>query len=68
MRGRSTWDWNTGEPTIFASAKERQYADRKTKQTAHVEKMRAQGVELGTIAGLSKKGDNEIYRHIKRAP
>lgn len=68
MRGRSPFDWNTGEPTIFASAKERQYADRKQKQMAHVERMRAQGVELGTIAGLSKKGDNEIYRHIKRAP
>ena len=55
-------------PSVFCTAKERQYADRKTKQTAHVEKMRAQGVELGTIAGLSKKGDDEIYRHIKRAP
>jgi hypothetical protein len=68
MRGRSTWDWNTGEPSIFASAKERQYADRRVKQTAHVERMRDQGIEIGTIGGLSKKGDNEIYRHIKRAP
>jgi hypothetical protein len=55
-------------PSVFCTAKERQYADRKVKQTAHVERMRAQGVELGTIAGLSKKGDDEIYRHIKRAP
>ncbi len=68
MRGRSTFDWDTKEPSIFASAKERQYADRKTKQTAHVERMREQGIEIGTISGLSKKGDAEIYRHIKRAP
>ena len=68
MRGRSTFDWDTKEPTIFASAKERQYADRKQKQTAHVERMREQGIEIGTISGLSKKGDAEIYRHIKRAP
>ena len=68
MRGRSTFDWDTKEPSIFASAKERQYADRRTKQTAHVERMREQGIEIGTISGLSKKGDAEIYRHIKRAP
>jgi len=68
MRGRSTFDWDTKEPSIFASAKERQYADRKQKQTAHVERMREQGIEIGTIGGLSKKGDAEIYRHIKRAP
>lgn len=68
MRGRSTFDWDTKEPSIFASAKERQYAGRKQKQTAHVERMREQGIEIGTISGLSKKGDAEIYRHIKRAP
>ena len=68
MRGRSTFDWDTKEPSIFASAKERQYADRKQKQTAHVERMREHGIEIGTISGLSKKGDAEIYRHIKRAP
>jgi hypothetical protein len=68
MRGRSTFDWNTGEPTVFNTNKYRQYAGARQKQTAHVEKKRAEGVELGTIGGLSKKGDNEIYRHIKRAP
>jgi len=51
-----------------ARGRPRQYADRKQKQTAHVERMREQGVEIGTIGGLSKKGDAEIYQHIKRAP
>ena len=52
-------------PSVFCTAKERQYADRKTKQTAHVERMRAQGVELGTIPGLGKRDE---FQHIKRAP
>jgi hypothetical protein len=56
------------EPSPWNTAKARQYADRKQKQTAHVERMREQGIEIGTISGLSKKGDAEIYRHIKRAP
>ena len=68
MRGRSTFDWDTKEPTVFNNKNVTQYAQRKAKQTAYVERMRAQGVELGTIGGLSKKGDAEIYRHIKRAP
>ena len=67
MRGRSTFDWRTGEPTIFASAKERQYADRKVKQTAHVERMRDAGVDIGTIAGIGERKNNP-FQHIKRQP
>lgn len=65
MRGRSTFDWNTGEPTVFNNKNVTQYAQRKAKQTAYVERMRAQGVELGTIPGLGKRDE---FQHIKRAP
>jgi len=65
MKGRSPFDWNTGEPTVFNNKKVTQYAQRKAKQTAYVERMRAQGVELGTIPGLGKRDE---FQHIKRAP
>ena len=67
MNGRSVFDWDTGEPTVFNTAKARQYADRKTKQTAHVEKMREAGVDIGTIAGIGERKNNP-FEHIKRAP
>lgn len=67
MRGRSVFDWDTGEPTAFNTAKARQYADRKVKQTAHVEKMRDQGVDIGTIRGIGERKTNP-FQHIKRAP
>ncbi len=54
-------------PSVFCTAKERQYADRKQKQTAHVEKMRDAGVDIGAVHGIGSRKANP-YQHIKRAP
>lgn len=62
----STFDWRTGEPTVFASAKERQFAARRQVQTAHVEMMRGLGVDIGAVPGMSRKSD-ERSAELKRS-
>lgn len=52
---RSTFEWNTGEPTCFAPLQ--RLANQREVSAKRVEERRAKGIKAGTIYGLSKKAD-----------
>lgn len=56
----SAFNWQTGKPSALNTPKARQNAQRSITQTARVEKMRAEGKDIGTIVGMSKSGDEHI--------
>ena len=62
----SIFDWNTGKPTVFSTAKAMQYAARKAAQTAVVERKRKDGEDIGTVHGMSKKGDELRAQYMAR--
>lgn len=46
-----------GQPSIFSSAKDAQYAAARTSSSAAVEAMRQRGIEPGRLDGLSHQAD-----------
>lgn len=55
----NSFDWNTGEPSVFSRDIQRQ-ADQRDHSSRRVDEARAQGKTLSTIRGLSRKADKRL--------